>query len=999
MRFGLVLADMNSGSSLRLVPFVTSMFKDRGKDSLIIFPGGRLENAYPEDRSRNFIYNYANPSNLDGSIIWSSSLTGDADSEQVMMRFRNLTKLPLVTISGKTTAFPDIPDVNFDAEEGTAELVRHCIEKHGASRFAYIRGPENHRSSNQRFNAFCNTLQACGLSQDWRLYSDPGPWSAGDRGMRQLLDERKLVPGKDFDALFCASDLILYRAATELQKRGYSIPEDVIACGFNDSAESRLLPVPVTTVRMPYAEMGRRVVAMLDNIVRRQEVGDLILPAYPVIRKSCGCTSEKHEQIKDMSELTDFVSQTFAIPWKDANSILEKVANNPSEKNMREFLDFFCGYSSELSEFINVIKGFPGEKGRIIAEFCNRKLPEALDRALFRRSYDERQIYNNLIDMEKKLLMADSIEEISDILDDFAPSFGFERIELHVRTSEDFIMEKAAPGVWIAAPLCTDSDAMGYMLMKADSLNGYVAEEIRSSVSAAVKGVLLVDEANRARKRAEKAEQAGITFFANVRENLRKPLSEISGLISGSDLEEGTKTSVLDKISGAEETLDLVMGTIGEIDLNRNLMSPQAILKEYGSYEGPEVLPCLLIDEYWFRRAFSILMSDLNGGAVHVSVNRAGVTFALAGKAGKTAENSNSDVILAREIILLHEGTYNGNAGGFTFTLPYPTISGSAASKWNDGPAVCLGESPSSDVGDLRFEETDLEKIILTKRLPAGAGAVLWNNRRGNYDVVSALLAVLGNPLYADLPFICYYVPRTKTIEEAVRTVVRHGGRIVLQVGNTAGSFLRKLPGAEVVSCSLSAVPSVLAEKKPALVVASGKDFFTIMKNSETMPHAPVLIVADSVDDDYIARLGDTPNIIIACSCILESGEFAARIDSVLRGAEILPVMTGSIVKKAQAFICANAADAISRWQIAEAVNVSEDYLTRIFKKEMGISPWDYLNRYRIDIASSLLSETGRSISDIASAAGFKDQAYFCRVFRKVKGINPGKIRSAGRRQ
>ena len=57
----------------------------------------------------------------------------------------------------------------------------------------------------------------------------------------------------------------------------------------------------------------------------------------------------------------------------------------------------------------------------------------------------------------------------------------------------------------------------------------------------------------------------------------------------------------------------------------------------------------------------------------------------------------------------------------------------------------------------------------------------------------------------------------------------------------------------------------------------------------------------------------------------------------------------------------------------------------------------DYLNRFRIQIASKLLLETGASISEIASLTGFQDQAYFCRVFRKVKGFPPGNIRSRSR--
>ena len=84
----------------------------------------------------------------------------------------------------------------------------------------------------------------------------------------------------------------------------------------------------------------------------------------------------------------------------------------------------------------------------------------------------------------------------------------------------------------------------------------------------------------------------------------------------------------------------------------------------------------------------------------------------------------------------------------------------------------------------------------------------------------------------------------------------------------------------------------------------------------------------------------------------------------------------------------------VSRWQLAEYVNISEDYLTRIFKKDMGLSPWDYLNRYRVQLATEMLTQTGSTINEVASATGFQDQAYFCRVFKKIKGVSPGQVRN-----
>ncbi len=153
------------------------------------------------------------------------------------------------------------------------------------------------------------------------------------------------------------------------------------------------------------------------------------------------------------------------------------------------------------------------------------------------------------------------------------------------------------------------------------------------------------------------------------------------------------------------------------------------------------------------------------------------------------------------------------------------------------------------------------------------------------------------------------------------------------------------------------------------------------------------MIVKDSFDRKEVDLIAELPNVLIVNSCITESEEFISRIVGIFGGSELLPSLTSALVKRAIAYLNKNASLQISRWQLADAVNISEDYLTRIFRKEVGISPWDYLNRYRIQLACKLLTQTGLSINEIAQDTGFQDQAYFCRVFKKVKGFPPGHIR------
>ena len=108
--------------------------------------------------------------------------------------------------------------------------------------------------------------------------------------MRCLNEERHLLPGRDFDTLLCASDMLMFTAARLLQKAGYRIPDDIRIAGFNDSPESRFLSVPGTTVRVPFPDMGRSAFQMLRTLVEGNvNVADKLEPAHVVIRYSCGC--------------------------------------------------------------------------------------------------------------------------------------------------------------------------------------------------------------------------------------------------------------------------------------------------------------------------------------------------------------------------------------------------------------------------------------------------------------------------------------------------------------------------------------------------------------------------------------------------------------------------------------------------------------------------------------------------------------------------------------
>jgi two-component system, response regulator YesN len=84
----------------------------------------------------------------------------------------------------------------------------------------------------------------------------------------------------------------------------------------------------------------------------------------------------------------------------------------------------------------------------------------------------------------------------------------------------------------------------------------------------------------------------------------------------------------------------------------------------------------------------------------------------------------------------------------------------------------------------------------------------------------------------------------------------------------------------------------------------------------------------------------------------------------------------------------------LSRKDIAKHVFLNEDYLSRLFKKEVGIPLSNYIIEERINLAKDLLRRTDLSISDVASSVGYSNFSHFTKVFKKLIGANPKDFRN-----
>ncbi len=96
------------------------------------------------------------------------------------------------------------------------------------------------------------------------------------------------------------------------------------------------------------------------------------------------------------------------------------------------------------------------------------------------------------------------------------------------------------------------------------------------------------------------------------------------------------------------------------------------------------------------------------------------------------------------------------------------------------------------------------------------------------------------------------------------------------------------------------------------------------------------------------------------------------------------------------AYIQENMAQDISLSSLADQFHLSSQYISQLFKNEVGVNYLAYLTNIRIENARKLLLSTDDSIAEIAEKCGFNDYRVFTKVFKKNEKMTPSEYRKVG---
>lgn len=131
-----------------------------------------------------------------------------------------------------------------------------------------------------------------------------------------------------------------------------------------------------------------------------------------------------------------------------------------------------------------------------------------------------------------------------------------------------------------------------------------------------------------------------------------------------------------------------------------------------------------------------------------------------------------------------------------------------------------------------------------------------------------------------------------------------------------------------------------------------------------------------------------------AVSCVLAS--HLVRHYSQAPAASDVPTGGGlpkHLLRRSVEFIHTNLTRNLALGDIAQAAGLSPYHFSRLFKQSTGLGPHGYVMSVRVQRAKELLSDSERTIADVALDAGFADQSHFTDVFRKRTGTTPKRFR------
>jgi LacI family transcriptional regulator len=218
---------------------------------------------------------------VDGLVLFGRTVDDDVVAEL------DRRHVPLVLLARPALGAAD--SVCTESRSTARALTEHLFD-HGYRRIAFVGDPHGSPDAADRWAGFSDAHHAR-RRLPWRPALPCGFRESDGREAATAL----LAEGERPEAIVGANDEVAMGALEAARGHGLRVPRDLAVTGWDDIPAARHLAPPLTTVRQPMTDLGRRAAELLRDRITTHRSTPLheLLPTELVVRSSCGCSTHQ----------------------------------------------------------------------------------------------------------------------------------------------------------------------------------------------------------------------------------------------------------------------------------------------------------------------------------------------------------------------------------------------------------------------------------------------------------------------------------------------------------------------------------------------------------------------------------------------------------------------------------------------------------------------------------------------------------------------------------
>ena len=262
------------------------------------------------DEGAKSVYSIINYDVIDVLVILYDSFYSKQPADDIIEKAKK-NNVPVILVNGQKEG---CSSVTSDYDDALKKVYDHVIKHHNVKDTFYIAGnAENDYESIRRLRCYKEVLAENNIPYDENRIGYGEYWEDPTRKIIDRLVKENKLP----EAFFCANDYMAFAVCKELEKHGYSVPDDIIVTGFDGVPEAKHFSPQITTCTENIESMAELTLNAAEQLLNGADTVELKNTYVADISESCGCArlsstdfrgiaSELYSTIHEMEMHEDF---------------------------------------------------------------------------------------------------------------------------------------------------------------------------------------------------------------------------------------------------------------------------------------------------------------------------------------------------------------------------------------------------------------------------------------------------------------------------------------------------------------------------------------------------------------------------------------------------------------------------------------------------------------------------------------------------------------------